>query len=131
MIRWLLQIVLGLIGGVALAALFGLAGGWIGAVVGGPDTFADLAGIVLGGAVGFCLGTAVGVIIGAWFSGQRGSWLLALAGAVLGVALLGVAADPLDLGERSSLVRVAFGLIPVLLAMGGYHLRGRGEPAAE
>jgi hypothetical protein len=112
-----------------LAAAFGgfvvaVPGLLIGARVGNSfGGFGDLVGAIAGMIFGYPLGVALGVLVFSRVFKFPGSpWLGAL-GAVLGMAVVLILAEPLNLNNNSNLMLGSMFLGTSLLATWGFHLK--------
>jgi uncharacterized membrane protein HdeD (DUF308 family) len=123
----LIPVLLELLGGGIAGAVLGILGGMLMGEFGSgrQDWPLELVQALFAAALGLILGAAGGVTMaGRWFR-QRGSFWLALAGAVLGAAAVLLLAEPLQLNRNATLLLAVFGLAVVSLATLGYNLRRR------
>jgi hypothetical protein len=120
---FLAQIACAIVGGLALAAIFGYGLGF--AMQGSELGMGVLVLMVYAGILGFGIGAGAGVALGGQLLGRRGSRWLAMLGGVLGGSLVAVLArvTPLRIGLFETLFLAM--AVAVVGALGGYYLRGR------
>ena len=114
--RWLAEAVAGALGGFLLGVVAGFGGARV--FAGAADGWGDLIGAVVGAMIGYTIGASIGVyLIGRRLSG-RGSYWLALAGSVLGAALVLLLAEPLRLNTSAAVMQGSLAVAaPVLSAL--------------
>jgi hypothetical protein len=114
--RWLAEVGAGVVGGMLLAALAGFAGARV--FAGAADGWGDLVGAIVGAMIGYTIGASIGVYLAGRRLTGRGSYWLALAGSVLGTALVLLLAEPLRLNASPTLMQGTLAVAaPVLSAL--------------
>lgn len=103
---WLLEIVVGLLGGVAVAPL----GAMVGRGVAGNENMADLAGALIGLFIGLPLGIGLGMGLMAWWLGEKRPFF-PIIGAFVGLVVVMLLAEPTRLNQNTNL------LFPVVIAV--------------
>jgi hypothetical protein len=111
----------GIVAGLLLARLGGLAGAALGR--GSPNQFGDLIGALLGTFAAYIVGVAAGLSIAGRLLKQRGSFWLALLGSILGGVLVALLAEPLRLNQSTEVLGFAVFFMSLALALAGYNLR--------
>jgi len=111
----------GIVAGLLLARLGGLAGAALGR--GSATEFGDLVGVILGVFVAYIVGVAAGIAITGRLLKQRGSFWLALLGSILGGVLVVLLAEPLRLNQSTATLSFALFFASLALALIGYNLR--------
>jgi hypothetical protein len=114
--QWLAEALAGGVLGLALAAAGGLAGAR--AFAGAADGWGDLVAAVLGMILGYTIGASIGVYAAGRRLAGRGSYWLALAGSVVGAALVLLLAEPLRLNANATLLQIVLAIaIPLVSAL--------------
>jgi hypothetical protein len=109
----------------AVGVSFAIAGMFIGGKMLGSNAaeFGAL-GLAIGGAgVGYLLGIMVGILLIKKFIYRKGSLLLGIFGAIIGIAITTILAGPLNLFSNSTLFIVAYLIIVTGLSIGGLYLK--------
>jgi len=103
--------------------IFGILGGILGAAStrSSADGMASLAGALIGTIAGYPVGIVVGLLVLRFLFHVDGKLLYGVIGAVAGVVLIFVLAEPLHLFNiYNNILAVIFLLLPPLLAIAGY-----------
>jgi hypothetical protein len=112
----LAEVLAGAAGGFLLAVVAGFASA--GVFAGAADGWGDLVGAVVGAMIGYTIGASIGVYLAGRRLAGRGSYWLALAGSVLGTALVLLLAEPLRLNASATLMQGTLAVAaPVLSAL--------------
>jgi hypothetical protein len=117
--RWLAEIVSGALAGLTLATLAGFAGAR--AFAGSSSGWGDLIGALMGMLIGYTIGVSVGVTLAGRRLNGRGSYWLALAGSVLGTALVLLLAEPLRLNASTALLQSSLVIAAAILSTLAFH----------
>jgi hypothetical protein len=108
--------------------LLGLLLGWLAGLLSSQtavaaDGLAGLARALSGALLGYTLGVFAGIYLAARLLRQIGSLPLMITGAVAGVMLVLLAAEPLRLNRSTDLLLACLILLPPALATVGFHAR--------
>lgn len=114
MIFWV-DLVAGVVGGLAFAAAGAFLGGQLGRVF-GPVGWGDLVGAVVGAAGGYALGAPLAMTLVRRWLGRPFAFWPALAASLLGCAAIAALAEPLGLNRSTVALQVAYVVVPVLAA---------------
>jgi hypothetical protein len=111
---WVAEALAGAIAGLALATGVGLAGARL--FAGSADGWGDLIGAIVGMIIGYTIGVSIGVSLAGRLLRRPGSFWAALAGGVVGVALVLLLAEPLRLNSSAPLLQSSLAIVAPLLA---------------
>ena len=120
-VGYLAQALGGALFGIALGGAAGLIGARL--FAGASDGWSDLVAAIAGAMIGYTIGVSLGVYVIGKRLGGRGSYWRALLGAVIGVALVLLAAEPLQLNQSTMLLQASLIALPAIGATLGFNTR--------
>jgi hypothetical protein len=120
-IGYLAQALGGALFGIALGAVAGLVSARL--FAGASDGWGDLITAITGAMIGYTVGVSLGVYVIGKRLGGRGSYWRALLSAVIGVALVLLAAEPLHLNQNTTVLQACLIALPPIGATLGFNMR--------
>lgn len=120
-IAYFAQVLGGALFGIALGGVAGLISARL--FVGAGDGWGDLIAAIASAMIGYTVGVSFGVYVIGKRLGGRGSYWRALLGAVLGVVLVLLVAEPLHLNQNTTVLQAGLIVLPPIGATLGINMR--------